>query len=190
MYNLNVCYNRTLLTVVDLKHKCDFSRYEETKRHPIFNRQCNRAAIDTKASVGISALNFAGKKKSGYNSRAFNRHDVNNQRNSNFTSSICGYNTYGFKQRLISRSHSRWPIHWVNVLSPRPFEMFRNNVSFDGEELLAPRPNSKFENKHLSSVRACFFNTFAAILCVWWPDEAPFRDDRVPPTAGGHLWKW
>ena len=68
--------------------------------------------------------------------------------------------------------------------------MFRENVSFNGEKLLAPRPNPKLENNPLSSVRDCFFSTFAAIHYVWWPDEAPFRDDRDQLTADGHLWKW
>jgi len=67
--------------------------------------------------------------------------------------------------------------------------MFRSNVSFDGERLLAPRPKQKLQNSHLS-VRDCIFSTFAAIHYVRWPDEAPFRDDRDPLTAGGHLWKW
>ena len=64
--------------------------------------------------------------------------------------------------------------------------MFRNNVSFDGERLLAPRPNQNLENSHVS-VRDWFFSISAGILYVWWPDEAPFRDDRDPLTAGGHL---
>jgi len=43
--------------------------------------------------------------------------------------------------------------------------MFRDNVSFEGEELLAPRPKPKLKNDHLS-VRDCCFSIFAPILNV------------------------
>jgi len=51
----------TVLIGADLKDKINSSHYKETKRYLWFNRQCNRVARGTKASVGISASNFAGK---------------------------------------------------------------------------------------------------------------------------------
>jgi len=36
-----------------------------------------------------------------------------------------------------------------------------------GEELLAPRPNTKLRKHPLSAVRDCLFNIFAAILHDW-----------------------
>jgi len=36
--------------------------------------------------------------------------------------------------------------------------MFRNEIRFNREELLAPRPNHKLEYNLLSAVRDCLFN--------------------------------
>jgi hypothetical protein len=47
---------------------------------------------------------------------------------------------------------------------PRPFVTFRNELIFYGEELLASRPTHKLEDHHLSAVRHCLFNIFAATL--------------------------
>jgi len=44
--------------------------------------------------------------------------------------------------------------------------MFRNKVSFYGEELLAPRPTPKLENYPLSAVHDCLFNIFAATFHI------------------------
>jgi len=44
--------------------------------------------------------------------------------------------------------------------------MIRNRIRFYGEELLAPRPNSKLEDHPLSAVRNCLFNIFAATLHI------------------------
>jgi len=37
-------------------------------------------------------------------------------------------------------------------------------IRFDSEELLAPRPTPKLEDRPLSAVRDCLFNIFAATL--------------------------
>jgi hypothetical protein len=44
-------------------------------------------------------------------------------------------------------------------------ELFRNMVIFYGEELLAPRPNPKLEDR-LSAVRDCLFNIFASAVYI------------------------
>jgi cytochrome b len=44
--------------------------------------------------------------------------------------------------------------------------MCRNKVSFYGEELLAPHPNSKLEDHPLQAVHDCLFNIFAATLHI------------------------
>jgi len=44
--------------------------------------------------------------------------------------------------------------------------MFRNKVSFYGEELLAPRPTPKLEDNPLSADRDCVFNIFEATLPI------------------------
>jgi hypothetical protein len=59
------------------------------------------------------------------------------------------------------------PIH-----TPHPFPypkhvcMFRNYVRFYGEELSAPRPNSKPKDHPLSAVHDCLFNVSAATLHI------------------------
>jgi hypothetical protein len=59
--------------------------------------------------------------------------------------------------------------------------VFRNMVTFYGEELLAPRPTPKQEDHLLSAVRDCIF---AATLHIWrpflhpQPEDAPCRGDR------------
>jgi hypothetical protein len=59
-----------------------------------------------------------------------------------------------------------------------------HNITFYGEELLAPRPTPKLEDHPLSAVRDCLFNTFAATLHIWrpflhpQPEDAPCRGDR------------
>ena len=42
--------------------------------------------------------------------------------------------------------------------------VFRNNIRFYGEELLAPRPTPKLEDHSLSAFRDCLFNIFASTL--------------------------
>jgi hypothetical protein len=60
------------------------------------------------------------------------------------------------------------------MLSPRPFETFRNKLIFYGEELLDPRPTPKLEKNHpLSAVREIVFNIFAAT----------FHNSRASPPS-------
>ena len=47
--------------------------------------------------------------------------------------------------------------------------MLLNIVTFNGEELLVPRLNSKLEYYSLPAVRGCLFRVFAATLHVWKP---------------------
>jgi len=42
--------------------------------------------------------------------------------------------------------------------------MIRNRIRFDSEELLAFLPTPKLEDRPLSTVRDCLFNTFEATL--------------------------
>jgi hypothetical protein len=62
--------------------------------------------------------------------------------------------------------------------------MFRNIVSFWGEELLAPRATPKLVDHPLSAVRDYLFNIFAATLQYWkpflhpQPENEPCRGDR------------
>jgi hypothetical protein len=44
--------------------------------------------------------------------------------------------------------------------------IFPNMKRFYGEELLAPRPTPKLEDHHMSAVRDCLFNIFAATLHI------------------------
>jgi hypothetical protein len=44
--------------------------------------------------------------------------------------------------------------------------MFRNKVSFYGEEMSTPRPTPKLEERPLLAVRECLFNLFAAVLHI------------------------
>ena len=62
---------------------------------------------------------------------------------------------------------------------------------FYREELLAPRPTTKLEDHHLSSVPDCLFSIFAATLHIWrpfllhpQPEDAPNRGDREPLITG------
>jgi hypothetical protein len=47
----------------------------------------------------------------------------------------------------------------------------RINASFNGEELLAPRPNYKFEDHPLSGVGNCLLNIFAATFHIGGPSS-------------------
>jgi hypothetical protein len=49
---------------------------------------------------------------------------------------------------------------------PRQVFKFRDNASFSGEELSAPRPTPKLEDHLLSAVRDCLFSIFAATLYI------------------------
>jgi len=57
-----------------------------------------------------------------------------------------------------------------------------NIVSCYGEDFLAPFPNPKLEDHHVSAVSNCLFNIFAATLHIWRP-FLHLRSEDVP------LWK-
>jgi hypothetical protein len=56
------------------------------------------------------------------------------------------------------------------------------SLFFYDEELLAPRPTLKLEDRPLSAVRDCLFNVFAATLHIWRPssEDAPCGGDEGP----------
>ena len=57
----------------------------------------------------------------------------------------------------------------LQSISPGPrfsVWIFRNNIRFYGEELLAPHPTPNMEDYPLSAVRDCLFNIFAATLAI------------------------
>jgi hypothetical protein len=74
-------------------------------------------------------------------------------------------------------SHSFWP---------SPCEMLRNDVSFYGEELLAPRPTLKLEDHLFSTVRNCLLNIFLPTLHICrpflhpQPEDAPYWGEVDP----------
>jgi hypothetical protein len=80
---------------------------------------------------------------------------------------------------------------FYQTISPGPSlcQMFRNMVTFYGEELLAPLPTPKMEDHLLSAVRDCLFNVFAATLHIRrpflhpQPQDAPYCGDG--PTYRG-----
>ena len=77
--------------------------------------------------------------------------------------------TSHFLKLHIPRTKSHVPfsllISYQSISSgPRQVFMFRNKVSFYGDESLAPRPTPKLEYHPLSAVRDCLCNIFAATL--------------------------
>jgi hypothetical protein len=70
---------------------------------------------------------------------------------------------------------------------PRLCIVFRNMVSFYGEELLAPHPTPKLEDHPLSAVRDCIFAATLHIRRPFLhplPENAPCRGDRDPRIMG------
>jgi hypothetical protein len=63
---------------------------------------------------------------------------------------------------------------------------FRNKVFFYGEELLAPHPTPKLEDHHLSAVRDCLFNIFAASLQNWRASPPSATWGRAMPWWQGN----
>jgi hypothetical protein len=64
---------------------------------------------------------------------------------------------------------------------PRFCMVFRNMVTFYGEDLLAPRPTPKLEDHPLSAVRDCIFEATLHIRRPFLhpqPEDAPCRGDR------------
>jgi hypothetical protein len=68
-------------------------------------------------------------------------------------------------------------------LSPRPYKIFSNIMTFYGEDLLAPHPTSNLGNHPLSSVHHCLFKIFAATIHIWRPFLHPQPEDA--PCCGG-----
>jgi hypothetical protein len=71
----------------------------------------------------------------------------------------------------------------TQLLSPGPrrFEIFPNMIAFYSDGLLVPRPTPKLEYHHLSAVRNCLFNIFAATLCIWRPSPPSANWGRTMP---------
>ena len=70
---------------------------------------------------------------------------------------------------LCIKSHVLFPLLGsYQRINPGPRHMypFRNNTSFYGDELLAPRLTPKLADHPLSSVHDCLFNIFAATLHI------------------------
>ena len=65
--------------------------------------------------------------------------------------------------------------------------VFRNKISFHGEELLAPCPTPKLEDHPLSAIRDCLFNIFAATLHI--ADRSSIHNLRTchAVVTGTHL---
>jgi len=64
---------------------------------------------------------------------------------------------------------------------------FFNNIRFNGEELLAPRPTPKMEDHPLSAVRDCLFNIFAANLHTGGYSSIRNLSTRHAVAIGTHL---
>jgi hypothetical protein len=64
---------------------------------------------------------------------------------------------------------------------------FRNNASFYGEELLAPRPIPKLEDHPLSIVRDCLFHLLAATLYTGSRSSMRNLRTRHVVVTGTHL---
>ena len=74
--------------------------------------------------------------------------------------------------------------------SPRlPVWIFRNNIGFYGEELLAPCLNPKLEYNPLSAVRDCLLNIFASTLHI--EGRCSIRNLRTSHAVvtGTNLWR-
>jgi len=65
--------------------------------------------------------------------------------------------------------------------------MFRNIVSFCGEELVAHRATPKLMDHPLSAVRDCLFNIFAATLHTGGRSSIPYLKTRHAMVTGTHL---
>jgi hypothetical protein len=64
---------------------------------------------------------------------------------------------------------TKFYVDYIHRIRPgsRLLEHFRNKLIFYGEELLAPCPTPKLEDRHLSAVRDWLFNIFTATLHTW-----------------------
>jgi hypothetical protein len=70
-----------------------------------------------------------------------------------------------------SQQPSKGPYLSQIHLGPRPFVTFRNTLIFYGEELLAPLPTPKLDDRPLSAVSYCLFNIFRATLHILRPSS-------------------
>jgi len=68
--------------------------------------------------------------------------------------------------------------------------MFRNCVSFYGEELLAPRPNPKLEDRPFSAVRDCLLNIFISTLHIEGCSSIRNLRTLHAVVTGSHLYFW
>jgi len=64
---------------------------------------------------------------------------------------------------------------------------FVTKVFFYGEELLAPRPTPKLEDRPVSAVRDCLFNVFAATLYIGGRSSIRNPRTRHAVVTGTHL---
>jgi hypothetical protein len=64
--------------------------------------------------------------------------------------------------------------------------LFRNMIRFYGEELLAPRPTTTLEDNHMSAVRDCLFNIFAATLHIGGRSSIRNLRTRHAAVTGTH----
>jgi hypothetical protein len=64
---------------------------------------------------------------------------------------------------------------------------FRNKPIFYVEELLAPYPTPKLEDRPLSGVRDCLLNIFAAPLHIWRPSPPSATWGRAMPWWQGTI---
>jgi hypothetical protein len=86
-------------------------------------------------------------------------------------------------------------LHWNNYIymkakaNGKAFVTFRNKHIFYGE-LLAPRPNPKQEDRHLSAVRDYLFNIYAATLHIWRPSPPSATWGRAMTWWKGPTWHW
>ena len=75
-------------------------------------------------------------------------------------------------------------------ISPNPMFclwIFRNEVRFNCEQLLAPRPTPKLEAHPLSVVHDCLFNIFAATLHIAGRSSISNQKTRHAVLTGTHL---
>jgi hypothetical protein len=83
-----------------------------------------------------------------------------------------------FFSEALSRYRGWCPLHTSNFPSikshiqflppgPRLHVIFRSELIFYGEELLASRPTPKLQGHPLSDIRDCLFSIFAAALHTW-----------------------
>ena len=87
------------------------------------------------------------------------------------------YGTRTFITAVTSAPPRHLSLSWASLILLRPYHsispgprlsvwIFRHNIRFYDEELLAPRPAPKLDAHPLSAVRDCLFNVFAAILQI------------------------